>query len=162
MNKRAVVAAIAAACLLSSSGLAVSQQPAAPTDATRYVPGLGEFMLSAQARHAKLWFAGNAQNWDLADYLIDELKEGLDDAAKFVPTLKGLPIGTMVGSIMDTPVEEVEKAVKAKDRNRFVASFDKLTEACNACHQAANRPFIVIQRPASLTYPNQSFAPPKK
>ena len=30
---------------------------------------------------------------------------------------------------------------------------------CTTCHQSANRPFIVIQRPANSTFPNQSFAP---
>jgi hypothetical protein len=57
------------------------------------------------------------------------------------------------------PIAEVEKAVKARDRVAFVAAFDKLTAACNACHQAANRAFIVIQRPVGATFPNQPFAP---
>jgi hypothetical protein len=37
-----------------------------------YAPGLGEFMTATQLRHAKLWFAGRAKNWDLAGYEIDE------------------------------------------------------------------------------------------
>jgi hypothetical protein len=68
----------------------------------------------------------------------------------------------MIGSTMDGPVGEMEQAIKAKDRTRFVTAYDKLTEACNACHQAASRPFIVVQRPLTSPYPNQSFAPPKK
>ena len=39
------------------------------------------------------------------------------------------------------------------------AAFDQLTAACNACHEAANRGFIVIRRPATSQFPNQSFAP---
>ena len=57
------------------------------------------------------------------------------------------------------PIEDVEKAIKAKDRTRFAAAYDKLTAACNTCHQSANRAFIVIQRPSSSAFPNQSFAP---
>ena len=37
-----------------------------------YTPGLGEFMLSIQEHHAKLWFAGKNGNWDLANFEIDE------------------------------------------------------------------------------------------
>src|SRR5262249_8005861 len=47
-----------------------------------YEPGLGEFMTATQLRHAKLWFAGKQNNWDLAAYEIDEIKEGLEDAAR--------------------------------------------------------------------------------
>jgi hypothetical protein len=42
-----------------------------------YAPGLGEFMTATQLRHAKLWFAGKENNWDLAAYEIDEIAEGL-------------------------------------------------------------------------------------
>ena len=43
-----------------------------------YKPELIEFMIFTQIRHAKLWLAGNAGNWELADYEIDELKEVLE------------------------------------------------------------------------------------
>jgi hypothetical protein len=124
-----------------------------------YAPGLGEFMLQTQTRHLKLWLAGNVGNWDLADYEIDELKEGLEDAVKHVPNYKGMPVGQMMESVVMRPLGDVEKAIKARDRAKFVSSFDKLTEACNACHQAASRAFIVIQRPSGAQFPNQSFAP---
>jgi len=35
-----------------------------------YKPGLGEFMSNIQVHHAKLWFAGINQNWELADFEI--------------------------------------------------------------------------------------------
>jgi hypothetical protein len=124
-----------------------------------YKPELIEFMIFTQIRHAKLWFAGNAGNWELADYEIDELKEVLENAAKHVPDYKGVPVGKMIESIAVAPIEEVAKAVKAKDRARFTAAYDKLTAACNICHQSANRPFIVIQRPTGTPFPNQSFIP---
>jgi hypothetical protein len=46
--------------------------------AASYTPGLGEFMSSIQVHHAKLWFAGQAQNWELANFEIAEIKESLD------------------------------------------------------------------------------------
>jgi hypothetical protein len=38
-------------------------------------------MTLTQMRHAKLWFAGQAANWPLAAYELDELHEGMQDAA---------------------------------------------------------------------------------
>ena len=145
--------ALALTCPIPASG----QQPSASKPA--YSPGLGEFMLQTQARHLKLWLAGNAGNWELADYEIDELKEGLEDAVKYVPVYKNMPVGPMIDSAIMKPIDEVEAAIKARDRARFTASFDKLTEACNSCHAASNRAFIVVQRPTGVQFPNQSFTP---
>jgi hypothetical protein len=146
---------------IALAGAATLAQQAAPP-AKPYTPGLGEFMLATQTRHAKLWLAGNVQNWELADYSIDELKEGLEDVVKYIPTFKDIPIGQMIESTAMAPIAEVESAIKAKDRARFVTAFDKLTAACNTCHQAANRGFIVVQRPATSPFPNQSFTPVRR
>jgi hypothetical protein len=131
-------------------------EPAAPA-AGPY--GIGEIMLMTQIRHAKLWLAGDARNWELADYEIDEIKEAFEDVVESFPVYKDIPVGKMIEATIMPPIAEVEKAIKARDRAGFVTAFDKLTAACNSCHQAANRAFIVIQRPAGATFPNQSFAP---
>ena len=56
-------------------------------------------------------------------------------------------------------IEEVEAAIKARDTAKFTASYDKLTAACNTCHEAANRAFIVIQRPTTASLPNHMGEP---
>jgi hypothetical protein len=132
-------------------------EPAKP-----YEPGLVEFMMTVQSHHAKLWLAGNARNWDLADYQADELKELLEDIAKRIPVYKEVPVGKMIESATMAPIGEIEAAIKARDGKAFATAFDKLTTACNACHEAANRGFIVVQRPAASAFPNQSFAPKRK
>jgi hypothetical protein len=124
-----------------------------------YAPGLGEFMTATQLRHAKLWFAGRAKSWDLAGYEIDELKEGLEDAAKQFPTHDGLPVADMIESHTQAPLDELEKAVDAKSSAKFMAAFDKLSRGCNACHAEAKKPFIKIQRPTAAPLTNQVFRP---
>src|SRR5258705_5044844 len=48
-----------------------------------YKPGFGEFMSGIQMHHAKLWFAGQNDNWELADFEIHEIQEALEDVQKF-------------------------------------------------------------------------------
>lgn len=158
MRKLPLVVAIALAGA-GATVFAIHRSAAQPSEPKVYSPGVAEIMIATQVRHAKLWLAGEARNWELADYEIDELKEGLEDIVKYFPTYKDMPVGKMIEATAMPPIAEVEAAVKAKDRAKFTAAFDKLTAACNTCHQSANRPFIVIQRPASSTFPNQSFAP---
>ncbi|MGH8335891.1 MAG: hypothetical protein ACRETL_03500, partial [Gammaproteobacteria bacterium] len=112
-----------------------------------YVSGLGEFMTLTQLRHAKLWFAGDADNWELAAYELDEIKEGLEDAARLYPTVNDIPVGAMIKQNLNGPFADLERAIESKDGGNFRRSFDQLTDACNTCHAGAAHAFIRIQRP---------------
>jgi hypothetical protein len=134
----------------------------APSAKGGYSPGLGEIMSLQQMRHAKLWFAGNARNWDLAGYEFDELKEGFDDVAKLFPSVNDVSVTQVIAGINEKELADLGKAIKAHDMGKFTGSFDRLTAVCNACHQTTKHPFIAIQRPTSLPYTNQSFAPSRQ
>jgi hypothetical protein len=145
---------IATAALAIVLPLTAQAQPKEP-----FTPGLGEIMTLQQMRHLKLWFAGQAVNWALAGYELDELKEGFEDIVKYFPTKDDVPTGPMAQAVIDKEVAELAKAIDAKDRKQFTAAFDRVTASCNACHQSSKHDFIVIRRPGANPYANQSFAP---
>jgi hypothetical protein len=124
-----------------------------------YSPGLGEIMSLQQMRHSKLWFAGNARNWELAGYELDELKEGFENAAKLFPMVNDVSVAQAISAIIAVQLPELGTSISARDRAKFSSAFDKLTATCNACHQSTEHGFIVIQRPTALPYTNQSFTP---
>src|ERR1700746_3920241 len=97
--KRVVTAIVA----LSASVMCAAAQPARES----YEPGLGEFMTATQLRHAKLWFAGKQNNWDLAAYEIDEIAEGLEDVEKQFPTHDGIPVADMIKAKIDPAVADI-------------------------------------------------------
>ena len=111
-------------------------------------------MAFQQERHLKLWFAGRAGNWPLADYEIGKLKDGFDDIDKLIG-------GDTVGKAVGAPIAALEKAIESKDKDSFTRAFDQLTAGCNSCHHTLDHAFIVIQRPTVVPYSNQSFAPQK-
>src|SRR3954469_23305643 len=114
--------AIAAlAICLPLAAQAQQGQPPAPSPQPKepFTPGLGEIMTLQQMRHLKLWFAGQANNWALADYELDELKEGYEDIVKYYPTKDDVPTGTMASAIIEKEVADLNKAIEAKDRKRF-------------------------------------------
>lgn len=142
---------------LFTAGTALAQdaaKPAAQAASPPEPPGLGEIMTLQQLRHIKLWFAGHGGNWPLADYELDELGEGFDDIGKIVGS-------DLVDKQVGDPIKALEKAVEDKNRAAFDAAFDRLSAGCNSCHSSLDRKFIVIQRPTSLPYSNQNFAPQK-
>ena len=133
---------------------ASAQNPPEPANGGN-LPGLGEIMTLQQLRHIKLWFAGRAGNWALADYEIGELNEGFEDVDKL---LGGSTVEAMVGD----PIKALQKAIEDKNRTAFTSAFDKLSAGCNNCHRTLDHGFIVIQRPALLPYSDQAFEPPKQ
>jgi hypothetical protein len=145
------------------AGCGRQSTPATGTSSTpreAYAPGLGEIMTLQQMRHAKLWLAGQAENWDLASYELDELSEGFDDVVKFHPTHKDSPVAPKdaIPRMVTEPVTALRAAVSKKDPGAFALAYDALTAACNNCHQATNFGFNAVQRPATNPYPNQVFA----
>jgi hypothetical protein len=119
-----------------------------------YEPSIGDIMTLQQARHIKLWFAGRAGNWPLADYEIGKLKDGFDDVNKLIG-------GETVENAVGGPIGTLEKAIAGRDRDSFTRAFDQLTDGCNSCHHTLDHAFVVIQRPSLQPYSNQSFAPRK-
>jgi hypothetical protein len=126
-----------------------------------YAPGLGEIMALTQMRHLKLWFAGQAENWELAAYETDELAEGFADAVQFHPTHKDAPapLTRLVPEFTEGPLEKLRSAIDHRDRAAFTAAYDSLTQGCNDCHRAAEFAFNVVERPTTNPYSNQRFQP---
>lgn len=150
-------------CLVALSACARQSPPAveraASAPAEAYTPGLGEIMTLQQMRHIKLWFAGQAGNWDLAGYEVDELGEGFDDVIKFHPTHKESPVAPKdaIPRMITEPLAEVRAAVEKEDAAAFARAYDRLTAACNQCHVATSFGFNVVGRPTSNPYTNQIF-----
>lgn len=122
-------------------------------------PGLGEIMSVIQQHHAKLYYSGSAGNWELADYQLGEIKEGLESTAKFYPKFKDVkaPLRELISAMMAVDLEKVADAVRKKNKIGFSRSFQSLTASCNRCHQAAEHAFIVIQLPGGSEFTNQKF-----
>ena len=121
-----------------------------------YGPRLADIMVNTQLRHLKLWFAGRQKNWELADYELAQIEASFNDAANLFP---GVPLTDM--AVVSAKAKIIGEAIKAKDEKAFTAAFSEMTAACNQCHQANGRGFIVIKVPTASPYSNQEFqAPP--
>ena len=148
------------ALLISGITFWQSRQPE-PSEKTPYIIGLGEIMTAVQMRHAKLGIAGQNANWELAEYELDELDEGLQDALTWHPNHKSVPrpLTVMIPEYSKQPMADLRAAVAAKDGKRFAASFDTLTDSCNACHQEAKFGFNKVINPTGDPMVNQDFRP---
>ena len=118
-----------------------------------YRPGFGEFMSSIQMHHAKLWFAGSAGNWKLADFEIHEIQETLDDIQQYNVDRPESKKIIMINPAMDS----IAEAIKQHNESLFKKGYILLTSTCNNCHKATAHEFNVITIPSTPPVSNQSF-----
>jgi hypothetical protein len=121
------------------------------------IRGLGEFMLSIQMHHAKLWFAGKNGNWDLAKFELEEIQESITDIQKYCtdrPEISSLPM-------IVPPLDSIRAAITGKNISSFKSSFNLLTNTCNNCHKVSKFAFNVIKIPDTPPVTNQVFEPTK-
>ena len=118
-----------------------------------YKPGLGEFMGQIQVHHAKLWFAGKNENWQLANFEIHEIMESLDDIQLYASAREESRKIEMLKPALDS----VNQAIEKKDTALFNSSFILLTNTCNNCHAAVNYGFNMVKVPDVPPLSNQVF-----
>jgi hypothetical protein len=173
MKKHHVVAtSLAGVLACSASVLAVAQntgptpEAAAPAPARPglvildFKPAMDDLMtMLVQPRHMKLYYAGQAKNWQLAAFQINELRGALARIGRTIPNYRNINVDTAVASIFADKLKAVDAAVKAADLTRFNAAYGEMTAACNDCHKGMEHAFLVIKVPDSGNFPDQEFRP---
>jgi uncharacterized protein (DUF2225 family) len=127
-----------------------------------FEPDLGDIMVNLHLHHAKLYFSGQNENWELASYQLDEIKEGLhkvEELHEHFKELKNSPKN--LRHLTDQGLTDIEAAIKEKNKSNFMAGFKHLTVSCNQCHQATGHAFIVVQVPTAIMFSNQNFSKTK-
>ena len=121
--------------------------------ANTYTPGLGEFMSSIQIHHAKLWFAGQNQNWKLADFEVHEITETLD-AIQLYQTERE---ESKKVEMLKPPLDAVNDAITKQNPALFDSTYLLLTNTCNNCHRVTNFEFNMVKIPDSPPFSKQAF-----
>ena len=154
--RRFLCAAALAACL-SGAHAQESDFAQRPDGRPPSVGALSDMMISILHRHAILWMAGASNNWPLAEYEARQLRTRLMEAAQ---VYRNIPVETV--SAATRALDDLTRAVTAKNRAQFTPRFLELTRTCNACHASAGVGFVVIETPRTSPFTNQSYAPAAK
>lgn len=121
--------------------------------ADTYKPGFGEFMSTIQAHHIKLWFAGQNENWKLADFEVHEIMEAVEGIRKYEAER---PESELI-DIINPALDSVNHAIERQSRILFDSSYILLTNTCNSCHREAKFEFNVVKIPDAQPFSNQDF-----
>jgi mono/diheme cytochrome c family protein len=108
---------------------------------------LGSVMVEVGRRFEVAGRASGGNRFELAEYEVSEIEEvfetdipGAEMPAEG-PTAHIVP---MAKAFLETNVPELKRAAAAKDRAAFADAFRRAASACNACHAASAKAFIVV------------------
>jgi hypothetical protein len=147
-----------AAALLLLGGCTVQREPSSPPKPKPFVIGMGDIMLLNQLHHDKLWFAGTAGNWPLAQYEAGELRGGFERVRQYHPTFKKKPTAPAIDEFITNPLAELDRAIADRSAVEFTTAYDDVTEGCNGCHSDLGYDFNRMRRPLAPPFTDQDFS----
>jgi hypothetical protein len=111
------------------------------------LPDQSHVMKDVSYHFGNLWFAGQNENWDLADFYWSETRSHLRWAVRIIPKRKDkagreVDLESILQAMENTPLKQLQEAIKAKDGDAFVKAYRFTLETCYGCHKAADKPFL--------------------
>ena len=124
---------------------------------TRQIPDQAHAMSDVDYHFANLWFAGQQENWPLAEFYLNETRSHLNWAVRLRPLRKlsngaELDVGAMLKGIEQTSLTELREAVGRKNKDAFGVAYREMIDSCHGCHTAAEKPYLrphIPEAPAS-------------
>jgi hypothetical protein len=99
-----------------------------------------------------LWFAGQHENWDLANFYWSEAISHLRWAVRVIPIRKDnagreVKLADVLQAVENSPLKQLGVAIKAKDKPAFEKAYRFTLEGCYSCHKAVDKPYLHPQVP---------------
>ena len=115
------------------------------------VPSQSHAMMDVAYHFTNLWFAGQKRNWPLAQFYFNESRSHIQWAIRLVPvrhTQAGdLNLPEVFAALDASALTELKNAIAAKDPRKFGDAYRAALGGCNACHAAAEKPFLRVRIP---------------
>jgi len=128
------------------------------------LPDQAHVMQDAGYHFSNLWFAGQRENWALAQFYWAETRSHLRWAVRIIPKRKDsagqeIDLEAILQAFETTSLKLIEDAVAAKDKPKFDAAYRTALEGCYSCHKASDKPFLRPQIPTQPETPIINFDP---
>jgi hypothetical protein len=118
---------------------------------------IANYMHKFQLYANKLYFAGTAQNWELAQFYVHEIEENMEVVEAANVQEDGIALTPLMRNMGLKSIEPLEKAIAANNAKAFDEAYTLLIANCNNCHNAAAHAFIKIQKPTKPVFDNQVY-----
>ena len=111
------------------------------------------YHMSFISRYAqKLYFAGEAENWELADIYSHEIEEISADIVSRGEMHDGINISELMETMLLPQIEQLEEAIDSGDREMFMDRYSVMIQSCNSCHDASDYGAVKVTIPDENPY----------
>lgn len=110
--------------------------------------GFDNAMVETGYRYQELYWAGQDQNWEYADYQIEKIKIAIENGLEHRPKR-----AKSAEHFLTYVLPEMKKSIESKDTVNFNKNFQIMTINCNSCHAMEKVPFFNVQIPIERQSP---------
>lgn len=104
--------------------------------------GFDNAMAETGYRYQELYWAGQDENWDYANYQLEKLEAAIINGLQRRPKRKD-----SASQFLTFAIPEMQKTIDNQNRNKFNSDFQLFTNHCNNCHAMEKVPFITVDIP---------------
>lgn len=104
--------------------------------------GFDNAMVETGYRYQELYWAGQDQNWEYADYQLEKIKTAIENGLQRRPKR-----AKSAAHFLTNVLPEMKKSLESKDTAVFNTGFKAMTINCNSCHAMEKVPFFNVQIP---------------
>lgn len=128
------------------------------------LPSQSHTMQDVSYHFCNLWFAGEQENWALANFYWEETLSHLHWAVRVIPVRKDLKgndvdLRPILAGFENGPLHQLHDAIAAKDKTAFEHQYRTSLETCYGCHKVADKPYLRPQIPERPESPIINFDP---
>lgn len=117
---------------------------------------LAEKMMYLHRFSEKLYFAGKKQNWELAEFYLEELEETAERIVQAKKIEDGINISAQMSEMLIPKIKDLEEIVKKQNAKGFEGAYKSMIMNCNGCHMATRHGFVKVREPQQNYY-HQEF-----
>lgn len=110
--------------------------------------GFDNAMVETGYRYQELYWAGQDQNWEYADYQLEKIKIAIENGLERRPKR-----AKSAEHFLNYVLPVMKKSLEKKDAEIFNKNFQTMTINCNSCHSMEKVPFFNVQIPTERQSP---------
>jgi hypothetical protein len=128
------------------------------------LPSQSHMMADVGEHFTNLWFAGQVENWPLADFYLAETMSHLRWAVRRIPIRKDnqgreVNLTNILEAFENNQLTQLKQIIDRKDRPGFERLYKESLTVCYSCHKAADKPYLRPQVPAEPATRVMNFDP---
>jgi hypothetical protein len=110
--------------------------------------GFDNTMVETGYRYQELYWAGQDQNWEYADYQLEKIKTAIENGIERRPKR-----ANSAKVFLTYGLPEMKKVLENRSSSTFNEGFKTLTANCNSCHAMEKVPFFAVKTPSDRQSP---------